>query len=135
MCIAMPQPAPDAQVRDGLFNICLKMLGEEDAGEAMLQLEAFRRKEGCFGSRRALTMVSRMPAYQWWSAHVSKEEAGELRSVALKVNSTATYVMPVSCHYKHGAMSFEELKRHLMVISGAAYGWKRGWVRKELVYI
>lgn len=109
MCIAMQQPAPDAQVRDGLFRICLKMLGEEAAGEAMLQLEAFRRKEGCFGSQRALTMVSRMPAYQWWSAHVCKKEAGELRTVALKVSSTATYVMPVSCHCKHGAMNFEEL--------------------------
>ena len=76
----MRQPAPDAQVRDGLFRICLKTLGEEAAGEAMLQLEAFPRREGCFGSQHALTMVSRMSAYQWWSAHVCKKEAGEQRT-------------------------------------------------------
>ena len=107
ICIGMRQPAPSAQVRDGLFNICLKMLGNEGAAEAMLQVEAFRRKEGCFGSQRALTMASRMPAYQWWSAHVCKEEAGELRTVALKVSSAhaATYLVPVTCRCKHGAMS------------------------------
>ncbi len=72
--------------------------GNEGAGEAMLQVEAFRRKEGCFGSQRALTMASRMPAYQWWSAHVCKEEAGELRTVALKVSSAhAATACDISC--------------------------------------
>jgi hypothetical protein len=94
-------------VRDGLFNICLKNLGDEGAGEAMLQLEAFRRKEGCFSSLCALAMRSRMPAYQWWSSHVCKKEAGELRTVALKVLSAhaATDIMPVTYHRKHGALS------------------------------
>ena len=30
-----------------------------------------------------------MPAYQWWGAIVCEEEAGELKSVALKVKSVA----------------------------------------------
>jgi hypothetical protein len=48
-----------------------------------------------------------MPAYQWWSAHVCKKEAGELRTVALKVLSAhaATDIMPVTYHRKHGALS------------------------------
>ena len=54
----LANPAADAQVRNGLFRICKKILGEAGAIEAMLQLEAFRRREGCFGSERALTMVS-----------------------------------------------------------------------------
>ena len=52
----------------------------------MLQLEAFRRREGCFGSQRALMMRDKMPAYQWWGANVDEDEAGELKTVALKVN-------------------------------------------------
>lgn len=58
----------------------------------MLQLEAFR-KEDCFGSHRALTMASMMPAHQWWGANVCEQEAGELRLEALKVNCVATYHM------------------------------------------
>jgi hypothetical protein len=81
----LANPAAHAQVRNGLFRICKKILGEAGAIEAMLQLEAFRRREGCFGSERALSMFNQMPAYQWWGANVCEEEAGELKSVALKV--------------------------------------------------
>ena len=79
--------ATDVQVRDGLFNICVKMLGEDGAMECMLQLEAFRRREGCFGSPRALALRNKFPAYQWWGAHACEEEARELKSVAIKVSS------------------------------------------------
>lgn len=79
------------QVRDGLYNICKKIVGDDGALQCMLQLEAFRRKEGCFGSQRALSMASMMPAYQWWGANVCDEEAGELRRVALKVICMARY--------------------------------------------
>ena len=97
-------------MRDGLYRICEKILGEEGAVECSLQLEAFRRKEGCFGSHRALTLASRMPAYQWWGAVVCEEEAGELKSVALKVKSVAADIMYQGCqkrHDKHGAMMHE----------------------------
>ena len=57
VCLAMRQPAANAQVRDGLFNISRKMVGEDGAAEAMLQLEAFWRKVGCFGSQCVLTMI------------------------------------------------------------------------------
>ena len=77
--------ASNAQVRDGLFRICKKILGEAAAIKAMLQLEAFRRRESCFGSERALSMFDQMPAYQWWGANVCEQEAGELKTVALKV--------------------------------------------------
>ena len=83
------------QVRDGLFRICQKIVGEEQAIDCMLQLEAFKRKEGCFGSVRALAMANKMPAYQWWGANACAEEAGELRSVALKVSTTAAIIWPV----------------------------------------
>ena len=91
MCLVKPSeydqanPAADAQVRNGLFRTCKKILGEAGAIEAMLQLEAFRRREGCFGSERALSMFNQMPAYQWWGANVCEEEAKELKTVALKV--------------------------------------------------
>ena len=55
--------------------------------ESMLQLETFQRTEGCFGSWRALALRNKFPAYQWWGAHACEEEAGELRSVAIKVSS------------------------------------------------
>ena len=70
-------------------------MGEEQAIHCMLQLEAFKRKEGCFGSVRALAMANKMPAYQWWGANACAEEAGELRSVALKVSTTAAMLWPV----------------------------------------
>lgn len=74
-----------AQVREGLFTICKKIVGEEKAIQCMLQLEAFRRREGCFGSQRAQLMYKEMSAHQWWGAVVDEEEAGELKTVALKV--------------------------------------------------
>ena len=77
--------AADAQVREGLFIICKKIVGEEGAIQCMLQLEALRRREGCFGSQRALAMYKEMSAHQWWGAIVDEEEASELKSVALKV--------------------------------------------------
>ncbi len=70
-------------------------MGEEQAIHCMLQLEAFKRKEGCFGSVRALAMANKVPAYQWWGANACAEEAGELRSVALKVSTTAAMIWPV----------------------------------------
>jgi hypothetical protein len=68
----------------------------------MLQLEAFRRREGCFGSERTLMMRDKMPAYQWWGANVSEDEAEELKTVALKVNfcSSEAYV-PMSEAFPH----------------------------------
>ncbi len=68
-----------------MYNICVKIVGEEKAIQCMLQLEAFRRREGCFGSQRAVQMRNKMPPYQWWGANVCEEEAGELKAVALKV--------------------------------------------------
>ena len=74
-------------MRKGLFSICGKILGsQEKAIQCMLQLEAFRRREGCFGSILAVSMRNDMSAHQWWGANVCAEEAGELRSVAMKVN-------------------------------------------------
>ena len=78
-------------VRKGLFNICMKILGSQEGGiKCMLQLEAFRRRERCFGCVLALSMKGEMSAHQWWGANVCSEEAGELRSVAMKVNCQAT---------------------------------------------
>lgn len=75
------------QVRKGLFRICIRILGsEEEAVQCMLQLEAFRRREGCFGSVLAVSMRNMMSAHQWWGANVCSEEARELRSVAMKVD-------------------------------------------------
>ena len=76
-------------MRNGLYNICVKIVGEKKAVECMLQPEAFRRREGCFGSQRALQMRNKMPPYQWWGANVCEEEAGELKTVALKVRLAA----------------------------------------------
>ena len=73
------------QVRNELFKSCVKLVGDEGAIQCVLQLEAFRRREGCFGSPRALAMRNKMPAYQWWGANACEEEAGELKTVALKV--------------------------------------------------
>ena len=81
----LANPAADAQVRIGLFRICKKILGEAGAIKAMLQLDAIRRREGCFGSEPALSMFNQMPACQWWGANVCEDEAGELKSVALEV--------------------------------------------------
>ena len=69
----------------------MKTLGsQEEAIKSMLQLEAFRRREGCFGSVLALSMRGEMSAHQWWGANVCREETGELRFVAMKVNCQAT---------------------------------------------
>ena len=83
------------QVKDGLFRICQKIVGEEQAIDCMLQLEAFKRKEGCFGSVLTLAMADKMPAYQWWGADACVEEAGELKSVASKVSTTTAIIWPV----------------------------------------
>lgn len=98
MCIAMRQPAPDAQVRDGLFKDLPEDVGRGGCRRGHAATGGLSEKGGLLWQPIALIMVSRMPAYQWWSAHVCKKEVGELRTVALKVSSTATYVMPVSCH-------------------------------------
>ena len=89
-----------AQVRDGLFNISKKILGEDAAIQCMLQLEAFRRREGCFGSKRAVTMAGMMPAHQWWGANVCNQEAKELKTVALKV-SYAVHMFCLMCSLCH----------------------------------
>jgi hypothetical protein len=77
-------------VRRGLFNICMKILdSKEKAIKCMLQLESFRRREGCFGSELTISLRDSMSAHQWWGGYVCSEEAGELRSVAMKVNCLA----------------------------------------------
>jgi hypothetical protein len=80
--------------------------GQAAAGRALATGD-LSEKEGLLWQLRALAMCSRMPAYQWWSAHVCKKEAGELRTVPLKVLSAhaATDIMPVTYHGKHGALS------------------------------
>lgn len=73
-------------MKKGFNNTCEKILGSEDAEvQAYLQLEAFRRKEGTFGSSMALKTANKMPAYQWWSANIDDDEAPELKQVAEKV--------------------------------------------------
>jgi hypothetical protein len=78
-------------VREGPFNVCKKILGEDGAIQCMLQLEAFRRKEGCFGSQHALSMRNAMSAHQWRGANVCEEEAGELKTVVFKVQPVTAY--------------------------------------------
>lgn len=45
MQASLAKPAAAVQVRDGLYRICKKILGEEGAIKGSMQLEAFRRKE------------------------------------------------------------------------------------------
>ena len=105
-CYDPTNPAVDAQVRNGLFRICKKILGGAGAIEAMLQLEAFWRRKGCFGSERALSMFKQMPVYQWWGANVCEEEAGELKTVALKV-CAATSLMTLWSEVSRQAWSHD----------------------------
>ena len=65
----------------------MKILGsQEEAIMCILQLDASRRREGCFDSVLALSMRGEMLGHQWWGANVCSKEAWEHRSVAMKVN-------------------------------------------------
>ena len=121
-------------MRNGLFNTAKKMLGADAAVECMLQLEAFRRRDGCFGSERALAMASRMPAHQWWDAHADEAEAKELKFVARKV-SMQQHMQDVSCWTAMMSIVSEEACYWLQVLSmvASAGGCERNWSTYDFI--
>lgn len=84
----------------GFKTSAKRLWARMEPSSACCSWRLFRRREGCFGSQCALGMRNMMSALQWWGANECEQEAGELRSVALKVHCRSRTIYGCeSCSY------------------------------------
>lgn len=110
------------QVMTDFDNMCAKLLSEDAAAEASLQLSRFRLQEGRFGTQVARRNATRMPAWKWWMQYGS--DVPELQELALKVLSQCSSAC--SCERNWSSYGFIHSKARCRLKASRA---------RDLVYV
>jgi hAT family C-terminal dimerisation region len=99
------------QVCKGLLTMAERLLSEDEAVDALVELKNYRSQEGTFGSSVVRRAAKRMAAFEWWRDHGASAPA--FKKLAMKVLSQVGSACSCEHSWSHYGFIHNRLRNRL----------------------